>query len=114
MSKRTRSRPLEDQDSEHIPEPGESGPREREAAFLEQRLSRLRQRQVPSDQAVEQPLPGEEEQAASPALTRQRLLAEYRRRQRAQRATPVPEPPSEPAPPPSPCTSADETEPSSP
>jgi hypothetical protein len=99
MFRKPRSRTQEDRDSKRIPEPGESGPLERETAFLEQRLSRLRRRLAPSDEAGGPSPPAEEDQTGPlPPNLRQNLMAEYRRRQRAQRASPDPESPEKPSP----------------
>jgi hypothetical protein len=98
MSSKPRSRPNKGQDRDRLPEPGESGPLERETAFLQQRLAHLRRRQVPPEETAEQLPPSDEEEAGPPPPDlRQKLMAEYRRRQRAQRALPAPEPTEKPS-----------------
>ena len=87
MSKNNRSHEDENHVPDAGPEPGESGPLERERAFLEQRLAVLRPREaLPGEPAElpspdEPPLESEEDEGPLPPDYRQKLMAEYRQRQ---------------------------------
>jgi hypothetical protein len=111
MSTTNRSPPNQNQDQVHDedqapdiePEIGEGDPRGRARAFMEQRLAVLRPREAPPEEPVtvprpDQPPPEDEEgkeEGEGPLRPdfRQRLMAEYRQRQRS---TPSPDGPTEP------------------
>jgi hypothetical protein len=99
----------EDQDEDQAPgiepEIGEGGPRDRARAFMEQRLAVLRPREAPPEEPVtvpppDQPPPEDEEgkeegEGPLPPDFRQRLMAQYRRRQRSALSPDAPMEPSE-------------------
>ena len=96
----------EDQAPDIEPEIGEGGPRDRARAFMEQRLAVLRPREAPPGEPVtvgppDQP-PAEDEEGQEvkgesplPPDFRQRLMAEYRQRQRSALAPDAPAEPGE-------------------
>jgi hypothetical protein len=87
VSKNNRSHEDESHVPDAGPEPGESGPLERERAFMEQRFAVLRPREAPPGEPSELPSPdeppleGEGEERPLPQDFRQKLMEEYRQRQ---------------------------------
>jgi hypothetical protein len=112
MSTTNRSPPNRNQDEDHDedqapdiePEIGEGGPRDRARAFMEQRLTVLRPREAPPEEPVtvgppDRPPPEDEEgkegEEPLPPDFRQRLMAEYRQRQRSAPSSDAPTEPAE-------------------
>jgi hypothetical protein len=87
VSKSNRSHEDESHVPDAGPELGEGGPVKRERACLEQRFAKLRPREALPGEPAELPSPdgpcleGEDEEGPLPPDFRQKLMAEYRRRQ---------------------------------